>query len=627
MTGSFSRGKLLQETLHTQLRAIRRGFTAPDRQRAVIWDATLAGALVNGQDLDTFLALAGEILVNSRRIYKWEDTLVFEFREGAADGLLLLAVRGKPEPNAAGTLANLFCVGVEGERGAAQSVAPAKLVNALLADEGLWQKLPAIKTYARRAVFDENFVLRGPGWHPDQGVLVHGPAIVPADLPPVAPAGVGSVDRLPPHLRRLLGEFCWATEADLENALALLLTGLLANHFVTTPKPVGLIDGNQQGVGKSLLSQVTGQVLDGREPERIPLVRDEELEKKLGAKLRESKSSVILFDNVKAKLDSELVEANALSPLLSVRLLGHSRNIARPNTYLWLVTSNSTTASSDLVTRGVPVRLHHDGDPAEREFSEDVLEYATRHRLDILGELAALVLRWVGANRPRASAIWLKGQVKPRHRCQTWAETVGGILGTSGFFHFLSNLAAARADMDEGLLALATLAEHILAKNLGGFINPPEADNNRGRLPKEWAPLFSAAGVFKDKLATQSARACQTFVGTFLSGKTDRAFSISDGTNSGTAVLRRNKVRNDQKRYFEATAAHPADNAATPPGAQPGGNGHTAAPSVAPVTAPSASVSGHGPAGPNGGPQTPAGAVGPVNAQGEGEVADGMEWL
>jgi hypothetical protein len=625
MAGPLTRGKALQEILHTHLRAIQRGFVAPNRQRPVIWDVTSNGTFVNGMDLDTFLARAGEILKGSGRVFIWEDTLVYDFHEGAAEGLLLLAVRSKPEPNAAGTLANLFCMGVEGERGASQSLVPAKLVNALLADEDLWRQLPIIKTYARRAVFADNFALLGPGWHPDQGVLVHGTDIVPADLPPVDPATVGSVGRLPPYLRRLLGEFCWASEADLENALALLLTGLLANHFVTTPKPVGLIDGNQQGVGKSLYAQVTGQVLDGREPERIPLVRDEELEKKLGAKLRESKSSVILFDNVKAKIDSELVEANALSPLLAVRLLGHSRNIARPNTYLWLVTSNSTTASSDLFTRGVPIRLHHDGDPVERKFTEDLLEYSTRHRLEILGELAALVMRWVQANRPRASDIWPKGGVKPRHRCQTWAETVGGILGTSGFFHFLSNLAAARADMDEGLLALATLAEHIIAKNIGGFINPPAADNNRGRLAKEWVPLFAAAGVFKDRLATQSARACQTFVGTFLSGKTDRAVGISVGTASGTAVLRLNQVRANQRRYyFEVTSASPADNP-VPPGAQPGGNGHAGALAVAVAPAPAAGVPGDGAVGPNVTPQTPAGAVAPVNAQGEVGVADGVE--
>ena len=98
-------------------------------------------------------------------------------------------------------------------------------------------------------------------------------------MPPVV-KGKSSIDRLPPYLKRLLQDYCFAADADLENTLAMLLTGLLGNHFITNPKPVGLVDGNQQEIGKTLLCQVIGQVLDGKEPERIPLVRDEELEKK-----------------------------------------------------------------------------------------------------------------------------------------------------------------------------------------------------------------------------------------------------------------------------------------------------------------------------------------------------------
>src|SRR5262249_46897710 len=325
------------------------------------------------------------------------------------------------------------------------------------------------------------------------------------------------------------------------------------------PKPVGLIDGNQQEIGKTLLCQVIGQVLDGAEPERIPLVRDEELEKKLGAKLRQSKSSVIYFYNIKAKLDSPLLEANAPSPLLSVRILGLSQNITRPNTYLWLVTSNLTSGSSDLISRGVPVRLRYEGNPVERKFTENLLEYATRHRMEILGELAGMVLRWAANGRPNAADVWPAGRPKPRHRWARWAEVLGGILGVNGLFNFLGNVEEAKAAMDEGLQALATVAEHVLAKNVPGFVNPPTDDPERGRLPREWVPLFAGAGVFKDRLAHNSPRAPPTPAPTLPSGKTDRALSITTGAATGTAVLRRNPVRNDQKRYyFEVTLAAPS---------------------------------------------------------------------
>jgi hypothetical protein len=629
MTAPASPGKIFEDHLRAHLRALRHGPGATGRARPILWGITGSGAFVGGMTLAAFLAQAGRILADSGRVYRWEDTIVFEFREPEDQQLLLLGARGKAQPHAASVLSNLFGVGVQGKDEATENLMPAKLVNALLADQDLWGRLPLIKTHARRAVFDEDFTLRGPGWHAGPGILVHGPDIVPAQLPPPPADGPGR-DRLPPYLTRLFRDFCWASEADLENALALLLTGLLSNHFVGDPKPMGLIDGNQQEIGKTLLCQVIGQVLDGHEPERIPLARDEELEKKVGAKLRESRSSIFFFDNVKMKIDSAFVEANAHSPLLSVRLLGHSRNIARPNTYLWLITSNLTSGSSDTITRGVPIRLRFEGNPVERTFHENLLAYATRHRLDILGELAAMVLRWNQLGRPGARDVWPAGRHAPRHRCERWAEVVGGILATNGFTDFLGNVEEARAAMDEGLQALATLAEHVGGGGLPGFVNPPPNDPERGKLPREWTTVFTAARVCQDKLADKNARGRDTWVGTFLSGKTDRSVSVTVGQQSGTAVLRRNPVRNDQRRYyFEiAPASPPPAPPALPSGPPAGDLGSTAVAPVNTVTAPAAP------------PPTPAGPVtgdappGPMEgdppaegtAAGVGETGNDLQW-
>jgi len=53
--------------------------------------------------------------------------------------------------------------------------------------------------------------------------------------------------------------------------VAALLTGLLCNHFLDEPHPIVVIDGNQSGIGKTLLAQIMGHVLDGIEPARISL--------------------------------------------------------------------------------------------------------------------------------------------------------------------------------------------------------------------------------------------------------------------------------------------------------------------------------------------------------------------
>src|SRR5262249_22217102 len=143
-------------------------------------------------------------------------------------------------------------------------------------------------------------------------------------------------------------------------------------------------------------------------------------------------------------------------------------------------------------------------------------------------------------------------------RCERWAEVIGGILATNGFTSFLGNVEEARAAMDEGLQALATLAEHVVGRNLQGFFNPPPNDPERGKLPREWTAVFTAARVCQDKLADRTARGRETLVGKSLSGKTDRSVGITVGQQSGTAVLRHNPVRNDQRRYyFEVAHAAP----------------------------------------------------------------------
>ncbi len=142
-------------------------------------------------------------------------------------------------------------------------------------------------------------------------------------------------NRLPPRLRGLLGEFSWRSEADLVNAVALLLTGLLINHFIDDPHPVAIVDGNQPGVGKTLLIQAIGRVLDGAEPNRIPLGGDEELEKRLCAEVRGRTRSILLLDNV-AHPD-RVGRPRAERPLPGALLPrpGQSLVIRSPNTYLW----------------------------------------------------------------------------------------------------------------------------------------------------------------------------------------------------------------------------------------------------------------------------------------------------
>ncbi len=233
------------------------------------------------------------------------------------------------------------------------------------------------------------------------------------------------------------------------------MTTLLVNLFVTAGKPIALIDGNQPGLGKTLLGRVLSILMDGVDPALIHFASDdEELGKRICATLRGGQT-VVLIDNAKVRggerVDSRVVEANSMAPRIALRILGVSANYERPNDVIWALTMNDTKVSPDLVSRGVPIRLSYDGDPRHRRFAgPDPIAYAQVHRGEILGELAGMVVRWNQKGRPGGPA---------EHRCGEWARVVGGVVAAAGLPRFLANYDDAAGSFDQALDELAALAE------------------------------------------------------------------------------------------------------------------------------------------------------------------------
>src|SRR5205823_11836795 len=128
----------------------------------------------------------------------------------------------------------------------------------------------------------------------------------------------------------------------LANALALLLTALLVGRYVRVGKPVALIDGNQPGLGKTLLARVVGVLMDGHDPTLMRYTADEEeLQKRIGAQLRTGRGSVLVLDNAKvvggAAISSPTLESLTAAPEVALRVLGKSELISRPNDMVWVL--------------------------------------------------------------------------------------------------------------------------------------------------------------------------------------------------------------------------------------------------------------------------------------------------
>jgi len=421
--------------------------------------------------LENVLAAIHDIVVASSQVYRYGSSVVFELNDGEEYRLVTLSTGQSVEAGAESWLGNLFVCRTSPKHPGESPVqfAPSrKLAEQVLKREPTLQALPRILQYSRKPVFDREFTLRDPGWYPDVGLLVHGHEIEPVIPDGDVDCNADVIDRLPPHLRGLLRDFCLTSDADVANVIGVLLTGLLVGQFVVNGKPVVLLDGNQPGVGKTLLARVIGLVIDGIDPQLIHYTRDEEeLQKRILSTLRGSQQSVLVLDNAKVKaglsINSPTLEANSMAPEISLRILGKSENYRRPNDVIWFVTMNDTKASPDLVSRGLPIRFEFEGNPRDRDFcARDPIQYAWDNRQEILGELAGMIIRWNRAGRPPGHR---------HHRLVQWASVISGILCVNGLPEGLTNLDDAATDFDTDLDCLTALAEVVLADSDGPVLD------------------------------------------------------------------------------------------------------------------------------------------------------------
>jgi hypothetical protein len=583
------------QSLGAQLLAGLEGPSADSA--AVVWGVSNRFILGNR---GMVLRQIRRILVDSGQVFVRDGDVVFEQRSEVDGPRLVTLMQDDQLTRAAPShLASLVCCAMPGKKNAPVTCQPPGPVLAeVLNSPATRDQLPRVKWYGRRPVFDADFQLLQPGYHDAGGTLVHGDAVAPVCFEP--PAAAEPLDRLPPGLRRLVKDFCFATPADLVAAVAMLLTGVLMNHLVAPGKPVFLVNGNQRGLGKTLLAEVVGVILDGDEPPLLHYTEDEdELGKRLGAKIKSgSLHSLLFFDNQKGLIGGRLLESLALASRVSVRRMKCNEDISRSNDFLWIFTANSARATPDMASRGVLLQLHYEGDPRQRFVGtgiegEALKRYARQNRTQILGELLGMVIRWRDMAMPKAT--------KP-HRCKRWAALVGGILLVAGLTEFLAGQEELAAEVDEELQELAALAECVLAKNKTGFFVEGAGELNAsaaGKKPKEWVSVFRESGLGQKELVPGGPeRSHSTFVGKFFTSRVGKAVPVQVGDKVGEATLRAKPGAARQRLYWIEVVwqdAAPASEAcAAPTGAAQALDDPTPPQASGPMAAPSPAASGSG---------------------------------
>ena len=295
--------------------------------------------------------------------------------------------------------------------------------------------LPVLTGIVNTPVFGRSGTLiTAPGYHPDARLLyVPAPGFTVPDIPkcPTA-AEIAAAREL--ICEDLFGDFPFTGEAERAHVVALLLLGFLRG-MVDGPTPLHLIEKPTPGTGATLMVDAVATILTGTGANVMTEGRDdEEWRKRVTAKLRQI-PSIILIDNLRAKLDSSAVAAALTAPFWEDRVLGQSEMTRLPIRCLWIATGNNPEFSNEMARRLVRIRLNANVErPWQRNGFRhpDLMVWIRANRARIVAACLTLCQAWIAAGKPRGT--------KTIGSYENWAQVIGGVLETAGIPGFLTNL-------------------------------------------------------------------------------------------------------------------------------------------------------------------------------------------
>ncbi len=240
------------------------------------------------------------------------------------------------------------------------------------ASRGRWPAVRHLESIVEAPIIrHDGSVFAAPGYdfasgvlyEPDQSSVGDGSSIPPIPINPTKTEIQAAVVALLEVVR----DFPFATPAHQSAWLAAVLTPF-ARFAFRGPAPLFLIDANVRGAGKSLLCDLVGLIVSGREMARMVNTKaDDEMRKRITA-IAIAGDPLVLIDNVSDSLGSPGLDAALTSSTWSDRILGKSENtVPMPLCATWYATGNNVVLKSDLARRVCHIRLESpEENPEER---------------------------------------------------------------------------------------------------------------------------------------------------------------------------------------------------------------------------------------------------------------------
>lgn len=294
-------------------------------------------------------------------------------------------------------------------------------------------------------MLEDGNVISDMGYHDDSGIYLlprYGDQIV---VPPV-PAII--TDEHVAQAKQILEDvtegFMFKDQASKSNLIAMTLTSPLRELFRSNPMvPLLTSTAPQSGSGKGTSIRVPLSTC-GVGPHSLGTTAyntdENEFEKKLVGKLIK-KSTYIFLDNIRATVNSSVLEQMLTAANYDGRTLGYSEVNSLSTLVLWVCTLQSTgTFNRDLTRRCVPVELVKNYRGKWKH--KNIEAYLAEKRGEMIWACFVVARKWM-QDGGQISEARLDGY-------GGWTEVIGGMLeNVLGYEDFLGNLEGFRKSQDE----------------------------------------------------------------------------------------------------------------------------------------------------------------------------------
>lgn len=192
----------------------------------------------------------------------------------------------------------------------------------------------------------------------------------------------------------VIAEFPIKDDAGRAAWLAGILT-MLTRPVISGPVPGIIFDAPAAGSGKTLLAKSISLIVTGDEPAMRAAPADNSEWHRALITVLSAGDPIVVFDNVKGRLDNGSLEAVLTGTRFADRLLRTNEDIKLPIETLFLFTANNATISRDMVRRCLHCRVIPDTDRPELRDNfriKDLVAYIREHRCELLS--AALTIPW-----------------------------------------------------------------------------------------------------------------------------------------------------------------------------------------------------------------------------------------